>query len=346
MVSGTGPFSTQATALLSHRKSGATTPSTFTRALVVLRNSSNDLTPLLNSHTRNQVFPLTTSPWTYSLSCACLKSPMSRFDVWRPGTHEPLAPPILHTNKCTRAEDTLTWQQQEDLSKNKVSESTVCYCLFHLCPAPRHLPINPGFHSLPQPHSFTTQPLTPHLQSRRCTGRAAKFVPLNLEALATEPQASIESHAESFEHLQARDATPEVPDKPRVGDQPPKSAQASQPHDVSAKNPRSSRNKRKPNNTHKPKNMVARSPPTGAYVPPHLRKRTAAPGSTNDVRLGNHIALDSPQTSDKSQLEKLAAEASSTQVLSQQQTPLSPPKTVEGSSSNAIAEVSPYVHPV
>lgn len=168
-------------------------------------------------------------------------------------------------------------------------------------------------------------------------------MPLDLEALA-EPQASVESHAEPFEHLQARDAAPEGPDKPRVGDQPPKSAQASQPHDVSAKNPRSSRNKRKPKNTQKPRNMVARTPLTGPYVPPHLRKRTAAAGSTNDVRLGNHIALDSPQTSDKSQLEKLAAEASSTQVLSQQQTPLSPPKTVEGSSPNANAEASPYVH--
>lgn len=50
---------------------------------------------------------------------------MSRFDVWRPGTHEPLAPPILDAEKRARAEHALTWQQQEDLSKNKVSESIV-----------------------------------------------------------------------------------------------------------------------------------------------------------------------------------------------------------------------------
>jgi hypothetical protein len=142
-------------------------------------------------------------------------------------------------------------------------------------------------------------------------------VPLNLEALPTEPQASVESHAEPLEHLQAHNPAPEVPGKSRLEasrrkkHHPPKGAQASQPYDVSAQNPRGSRNKRKPKNTHKSEDMVAKSPPRGVYVPPHLRKRTAAAGPTNDVKLGSHIALDSPQTSDKSQLEKLAAEASS-----------------------------------
>lgn len=148
---------------------------------------------------------------------------------------------------------------------------------------------------------------------------------LNLEALATEPQASVESRVEPLEHLQAHDTALEVPVKPRLADHPPKAAQAPQPHDASAKKPRSSRNKRKPRNMHKPKDMAAKSPPAGAYVPPHLRKRlpegaylpphlrnrTAAAESTSNVKPSDYITLDSPQTSDKSQLEKLVAAASS-----------------------------------
>ena len=148
---------------------------------------------------------------------------------------------------------------------------------------------------------------------------------LNLEALATEPQASVESRAEPLEHLQAHETAPEVPEKPRLEDHPPEGAQARQPHDVNAKRPRSGRNKRKPKNMHKSKDMAEKSPPTGAYVPPHvrkrpdkgayvpphLRKRTTAAGSTSNVKPSDHITLDSPQTSDKSQLEKLAAAASS-----------------------------------
>jgi hypothetical protein len=61
---------------------------------------------------------------------------------------------------------------------------------------------------------------------------------------------------------------------------------------------------------HKPEDMAANRP-IGAYVPPHVRKMMAAAGPTNDVELGDWITPSSPQTSNKTQLEKLAAGASS-----------------------------------
>ena len=142
-------------------------------------------------------------------------------------------------------------------------------------------------------------------------------MPLNLETLTKGPQVPVESHTEPLEHPEVHDTAPEVPDKPRLEaprrkkHHPARSAQAPQPHDAGAKKPCSNRKKRKPKNVHKPEDMAAKSPPTGMYIPPHLRKSTAAAEPTNGVRLGDLIALDSPQTSDKSQLQKLAAEVSS-----------------------------------
>ncbi|KAF2624839.1 hypothetical protein BU25DRAFT_125193 [Macroventuria anomochaeta] len=79
---------------------------------------------------------------------------------------------------------------------------------------------------------------------------------------------------------------------------------------------------------------------SGVYLPPHLRKRAAAPAvAKTEVRLGDFIGIGSPPASVKSQVEKPVQSQASPdnrhEIVTQEHTPPSPPTTVEEPSKPA-----------
>lgn len=142
-------------------------------------------------------------------------------------------------------------------------------------------------------------------------------MPLDLEATKTQPEATATDQTPIVQQpeVKAHNTQSRARGKARTRVSLQRSKQPAPPHsphlpqdlDTVAKKSQSNRKKRKPRGEHQSAKMTAK--PAGAYVPPHLRKRAAAPAEPKtDVRLGdlgNLIAISStPPASVKSQLEK------------------------------------------
>ncbi|KAF2997942.1 hypothetical protein E8E13_005573 [Curvularia kusanoi] len=222
---------------------------------------------------------------------------MARFDFCSRADMPSSAPPVLdiametRQRGCARTLDSLTWQQQEDLGKQK---------------------------------------------SHRRGRKGRKFVPLDFEAYATEPETATEYHTARTE--QAQIAAPEASDST-----PPPPL-----HGNSSGKRRRNRKKGKVDSGRKSGEMQAKQGRAyvplhlrqsedvvrnRAYIPPHLRKKDGnATQLGNEVRLGDCIAIASPPASAASQAEKGAeAEAPPIKAVAPTKTPISPPKTAGGS---------------
>lgn len=160
-----------------------------------------------------------------------------------------------------------------------------------------HLYLYPVIPTLP-PKAHTDVGQRPRRQKH--SRKARKFVPLDLETIESKPQVSAADstsiahqppnpnrNARSKARGEAVVIVPAQHSRPTV---PARSTPIRSVHDSTTKKPRRGR---------KLNDMV--TPPPSAYIPPHVRKRAAAPAQIKtDVKLGDSIDIKSPPTSVKS----------------------------------------------